>query len=311
MGNTITSCTSGNREDQIPKKNAPLDRPVEKAEENNNDGISKDEATPIPEGSSFIKNINIRKSLRAARKSVVKPFKKTKKQDALTTEEGILSDDNDQKTKEVELPVVTVETHVEEPKENAPLATSEVDTSSIQLIVEEVSSHDEKDQDPGSKDEILQDPEKDQGSGETVEEAKSEDIKVEEEEANQVAEIEIEGDIVSAIEIDANVKESLVQDNTDGEESKSVEKARVTEALFNKYDKDGSGKLKRSEIKRLLKDELGLDREEASVMQLLIDEDGSHEVCLEEFKVTFLVKISTVMTMTKKTNRTHMFRRNF
>ena len=77
----------------------------------------------------------------------------------------------------------------------------------------------------------------------------------------------------------------MEKDSPDEDEVKKREKARITEALFNKYDKDGSGALKRSEIKRLLKGEFGLDREEASIMQLLIDEDDSHEVSLAEFQV--------------------------
>ena len=120
------------------------------------------------------------------------------------------------------------------------------------------------------------------GSQEEETAEKKEDESKEEEEAKEEPKEETTNEVSNE---DDSEKTEVDQDSPDGEEAKKAEKARITEALFNKYDKDGSGKLKRSEIKRLLKAEFNLDREEASIMPLLIDSDASEEVSLEEFEV--------------------------
>ncbi|KAK3749996.1 hypothetical protein QZH41_000421 [Actinostola sp. cb2023] len=57
----------------------------------------------------------------------------------------------------------------------------------------------------------------------------------------------------------------------------------VIKSLFLKYDTDGSGRLQRSEVMTLLKDDLGMDAKQAEAMALVVDKDGSGTVSFEEF----------------------------
>lgn len=317
MGNTLTACTSGNKEDRIPKNNAPTERPSDISKEE----VSKD-GNNANEGTSFMKNVNIRKSLRAARKSVTKPFKKARSDDrnaakdasGETAKDEVLPEAPNGEAKVADSPTIEVETHTAE--------TGGVDGSTIQLTIDVASSDDvgnTKDEETGAEDAAAEGEPKDPaeivaeviseeaavgaaddaaegaaGSQEEETAEKKEDESKEEEEAKEEPKEETTNEVSNE---DDSEKTEVDQDSPDGEEAKKAEKARITEALFNKYDKDGSGKLKRSEIKRLLKAEFNLDREEASIMPLLIDSDASEEVSLEEFEA-FMDKEDNVNIVT-------------
>lgn len=306
MGNTLT-CTSPNKEDRVPKNNAPTERPAGSDEED----ISK-EGTTSAEGSSFIKNINVRKSLRAARKSVVKPFKKVRNRNKDKTKEGltsievtngeVLSDTDDQ------VSTIEVETHSEAPPEvEAPIDAAVPDaavpdTTSIQITIEDAPSKAEAEVEKGSDADGEEPPVSDEEKVEIsdqVETPTKDEVPSEDREESQ-SDAETKVDVDDQDGGSEKTEESPPTDEVnevDGDADEKKQKARINEALFNKYDKDGSGALKRSEIKRLLKSELGLDREEASIMQLLIDEDDSHEVSLAEFQ-EFMDKEDNVSVVT-------------
>lgn len=57
----------------------------------------------------------------------------------------------------------------------------------------------------------------------------------------------------------------------------------VIRSLFDKYDKDGSGRLNYSEINDLLQQDLGFLKEQANVYSLLLDKDGDQSISFEEF----------------------------
>ena len=57
----------------------------------------------------------------------------------------------------------------------------------------------------------------------------------------------------------------------------------VIKSLFAKYDTDGSGRLGKSELLSLLKDDLGFDDKAAQACIMLVDKDGSGAVSREEF----------------------------
>lgn len=57
----------------------------------------------------------------------------------------------------------------------------------------------------------------------------------------------------------------------------------VIRSLFDKYDKDGSGRLNNSEINDLLQKDLGFSKEQAKVYSLLLDKDGDQSISFEEF----------------------------
>lgn len=301
MGNTLTACTSGNREDEIPKNNAPTERPTDVKGESN------------PEHSSFVKNINIRKSLRAARKSIAKPFKKQK---AGNGEDGepVFSLDDAQSNSVNQIPqtepTIIVVTH-EEAKvivdgsggkdKNLSVEVTEVEVAKVEVEIS--SGEEEKDKEPGDEtigdldvangfhDTNEQRAERKSICTEVVEQEKSDAIEGSQEKEDSKEEVETNAAKV-ADAADTELSGDKV-DETDGSESKAKEKnvSGIAESLFNKYDKDGSGSLSRREIKKLLKEELGLDKEEAQIMQLLIDEDDSKNVSLEEFQVCLLLFI--------------------
>jgi Ca2+-binding EF-hand superfamily protein len=57
----------------------------------------------------------------------------------------------------------------------------------------------------------------------------------------------------------------------------------VMRSLFMKYDTDNSGGLGSDELKRLFKEDLGLNEEQAQAYVLLLDVDGNADVSYEEF----------------------------
>lgn len=57
----------------------------------------------------------------------------------------------------------------------------------------------------------------------------------------------------------------------------------VIRSLFNKYDKDGSGRLNYGEINDLLQNDLGFSKEQAKVYSMLLDKDGDQTISFEEF----------------------------
>lgn len=57
----------------------------------------------------------------------------------------------------------------------------------------------------------------------------------------------------------------------------------VVQSLFEKYDKDKNGSLKKEELSVLLKDDFGMDSQRAEAAAMLLDKDGSGIVSFEEF----------------------------
>lgn len=57
----------------------------------------------------------------------------------------------------------------------------------------------------------------------------------------------------------------------------------VVKSIFQKYDTDGSGSLQKSELMILLKQDLGMDAKQAEAVMMMMDEDGSGDVSLQEF----------------------------
>ncbi|XP_031564176.1 polcalcin Jun o 2-like [Actinia tenebrosa] len=57
----------------------------------------------------------------------------------------------------------------------------------------------------------------------------------------------------------------------------------VVQSLFRKYDTDDSGRLQKTELMTLLKDDLGMDSKQAEAVMMLVDKDGSGAVSFEEF----------------------------
>ena len=57
----------------------------------------------------------------------------------------------------------------------------------------------------------------------------------------------------------------------------------VIRSLFDKYDKDGSGRLNQTEINDLLQKDLGFSKEQAKVYSMLLDKDGDQTISFEEF----------------------------
>ena len=55
-------------------------------------------------------------------------------------------------------------------------------------------------------------------------------------------------------------------------------------SLFQKYDRDNSGRLDRGELVTFFQDDLGLNSEQAEVYMYLLDEDGDTGVSFVEFK---------------------------
>ena len=303
MGNTLTACTSANTADRIPKNNAPTEKP------SSND--TQGDVNTTAEGSTFVKNINIRKSLRAARKSVSKPFKKMKNRGKDGAQEGedvatvaavdvVVADAPKDEVKNEASATIEVETHTNEQDskevvvESKDVEASEAESSNVapqlnstteECQVEAAVYEDRQDAD--GKDDQVSQPEETDGSQTST--GNQEQLQPEEIKDGQETTIEIPEVNVTKVAEDAedagDAKEVIEQDSTDGEDKERGKRRAINEALFNKYDKDGSGLLKKSEIKRLLKNDLGLDREEASMMQLLIHEDESHELSLDEFQV--------------------------
>lgn len=303
MGNTLTACTSGNREDRIPNNNAPTERPTDVKGE------------PNPEQSSFVKNINIRKSLRAARKSVAKPFKKQKAGNGKEGEPVFSSDDTHSigvnQIPQTE-PTTIVVTH-EEAKVIVDSSGGKDKNLSVEVIQVEVtkveagisSGEQEKDKEP--RDETIEEEVDNANDSHKANEQGAESKSI----CNEVVEQEIldaiegsqEKEDSKEVETDAPKVADAADtdlsgekvDETDGDESIAKEEniSGIAESLFNKYDKDGSGSLSKREIKKLLKEELGLDREEAQIMQLLIDGDDTKNVSLEEFQ-EFMAKEDNV-----------------
>lgn len=57
----------------------------------------------------------------------------------------------------------------------------------------------------------------------------------------------------------------------------------VVKSLFRKYDTDGSWRLGKKEMLSLLKDDLGLEDNQAQACILMVDKDGVGEVSFDEF----------------------------
>ena len=57
----------------------------------------------------------------------------------------------------------------------------------------------------------------------------------------------------------------------------------VIRSLFDKYDKDGTGRLNCSELDDLLQKDLGFAKEEAKAYSMLLDKDGDQSISFEEF----------------------------
>ena len=58
----------------------------------------------------------------------------------------------------------------------------------------------------------------------------------------------------------------------------------VLRSVFRKYDVDNSGFLAISEVRRLLGEDLAMNKEEIEAFSLLLDKDASHKVSYDEFK---------------------------
>jgi len=261
MGN----CTSGNKEDMIDKRNAPTDRPSKKPSED----------------SSLSKTIDIRKSFRSAKKRIEKPFKKgtTEKHEVETNSATAVVKLNDSKT---------VETHSEVITSNGSVT---VETHSVEVSVQETSNTEVVTSDEISPvitkaEEIIADVVDTKEVVEVIEESSEKKEEKDDTTAENVSSKRhsISSDSAATVEADADTPDATITVETLGIEVEKEDDSQIYEALFNKYDKDGSGKLKKSEIRKLLKDEFKLIREEADMMSQLIDDDGSNDVSFEEFK---------------------------
>ncbi|EDO48530.1 predicted protein, partial [Nematostella vectensis] len=78
-------------------------------------------------------------------------------------------------------------------------------------------------------------------------------------------------------------------------------------SLFTKYDKDGSGRLQKTEMMELLKVDLGLDDKQAETFLLLVDKDGSGSVSFDEF-YTWIHDKNTLQNIDDK-SRYHKIRK--
>lgn len=54
-------------------------------------------------------------------------------------------------------------------------------------------------------------------------------------------------------------------------------------SLFIKYDEDNDGTLDVTELSKLLKNDFGLDREQAEVYSYMLDKDGDGRISFKEF----------------------------
>ena len=57
----------------------------------------------------------------------------------------------------------------------------------------------------------------------------------------------------------------------------------VLKSLFGKYDIDDSGYLSKTEVVRLLSEDLALNKKEVEAFGLLMDKDASHRISFDEF----------------------------
>lgn len=57
----------------------------------------------------------------------------------------------------------------------------------------------------------------------------------------------------------------------------------VVKSLFYKYDTDGSGRLAKKELMTLLKEDLGMEDDQAQACFMLVDKDGGGDLSFDEF----------------------------